>query len=346
MINRDNITSKFTLSRASALVAVFALAGVAALTTSCTKAAPQAPPHDGYIHLRASVLEHIDPTKAAASAATEHATKAATKYATGEEIPSVMFFKSEGENQSWDFTATTTGKISAAGDVTYDSNPFKYNTSNTLHSWIVACAPATTVESDGMIVWAIDGKTDVLCSGNDFFDAGTVDNPTTGSGIKLLHMLSRLQVICKASNNDTYADITAAWGTITKIELMDVASKVEVATDDFTSASREPAINIPLFNASYGTFTPVTIQESAATDVIVAAAISGKTFSDNSSSDIWLKITGSTGKTATIVVKSTDQGFGNSGYSFNVTLQFTTKDVKAKATVGAWATGSTINKDV
>lgn len=212
--------------RTGAVRCAAVLLAAALLAASCTKEPERAPLPNGVREI--SINTELDGTPEVSSEAP--ATKApVVDGGTGAKavLSNVHFLRKDGASMQTDFSGVTAiaGSRNAAGQITFASVP-AYDKGN-LNAWFVAYWPSAssdgaTVTAGSKVVWTIDGSRDILLSTLDAsksYDAGKYTAPVS-TGMTLQHVLAQLQVVCAANSSMDQAIVRAAWGKITKIELL------------------------------------------------------------------------------------------------------------------------------
>lgn len=314
-----------------------------ATLVSCSKQEqePLSPSGDGVIRLNAVVAD-ADGTKAPVidGGAGAKAT-----------LANIHFLRKDGTTAQTNFGGVTalSGSRNASGAITISTAP-TYAKSDA-NAWFVAYHPTTapegaTVTAGSKVVWAINGKADILLStlnAAQSYDAGKYSAPTTGT-MTFKHALAQLEVICKAMpTTNVAADLVqSVWGNITKIELLTSPGDMTYtyATNALTYGA---AAAKPLLYKDYtSAFFPVAIPANNSSVVTAAGMFAPSTgiirlkvYSVNFPDGIMIPVQ---------LKNSSDVACNfEAGKRYTVTLTFGAddKNIEVKSTIADWNAGYT-----
>lgn len=207
-----------------------AVVAAALLSASCTKEPESMPLPDGVREISITAL--LDGADAAPSGDPATGTKAPVTDGGANSkavLADMHFLRKDGATVQTNFAGVTAvgGSRDASGKITFTTGSVPAYDKGNLNAWFAAYWPATaaggaTVTAGSKVVWTIDGSRDILVSTLDAsksYDAGKYTAPAN-PGMTLQHALARLQVVCAADATMDQAIVRAAWGKITKIQLL------------------------------------------------------------------------------------------------------------------------------
>ena len=154
---------------------------------------------------------------------------------------------SGGTPNSYDFSSTTpiTGSSRATngGKITFGSSgtPQEYDKESKKNAYFRGFTTENikTPGTNGTAEWEIKGTNDILMT--DVWDAGNYSAPKT-TGMTFKHLLSRIEVVCKAETGSSLDVVKAAWGKVTKIEVLNANPELKYTYSSNTiEASGTPA---------------------------------------------------------------------------------------------------------
>jgi hypothetical protein len=234
----------------------------------------------------------------------------------------------------------------------------KFNPNPAVKSSFIALYPQTSVASwtytpaSRTITGTLDGSTDVLSSN---VVQGDKNNPEIA--LPLAHLLTKIEVKVQAKNGDDLATVRTVWGKVKKIEVaglpntitltlptpvaggvnspatLTASGSVAFELKNATGAAA-PALTIPAYNSpatfGYAMFLPV-----AATGITLNVYTESKA-----------------GSTPAYTAVAAAQAFVK-GTGYVITLTFSISgaggidvDIDSGTTLGVWASGGTIGKDL
>ena len=160
---------------------------------------------------------------------------------------------SGGTPSSYDFSSsspiTGSSRATSSGKITFGSSgtPQEYDKVSKKNAYFrgyttEGLKESTSVTSSSVsptAVWEIKGTNDILMT--DVWDAGNYSAPKT-TGMIFRHLLSRIEVVCKAETGSSLDVVKAAWGKVTKIEVLNANPELKYTYSSNTiEASGTPA---------------------------------------------------------------------------------------------------------
>lgn len=205
-----------------------ALLAAALLAVSCSKEPESTPLPNGAREI--SINTELDGAPVVLSDKTGTKAPVADGAAGAKAVLSDMhFLRKDGASMQTDFSEVTAiaGSRDATGLITFPEGSVPAYGKGNLNAWFVAYWPSASadgaaVAAGSKVVWTIDGSRDILLSTLDAsksYDAGKYTAPIS-TGMTLQHVLAQLQVVCTANSSMDQAIVRAAWGKITKIEIL------------------------------------------------------------------------------------------------------------------------------
>ena len=258
--------------------------------------------------------------------------------------------------------ATSGGAITFGSSQDYDKEGKKTFLRGYTTEGIKTTNTRATVETTE---WTVNGKTDILLT--DSWDAGTYTD-SKNSGMTFKHLLSRIEVICQAeaTSSSTLDVVKAAWGKVTKIEVLDAYPEITYthSTGAVAASGTTKAFELLKdYTSEDATFVTKDINANGTTTADAVAMIPPIPLTNSPSYSFQLKVTTAgaavtTGQPTQIektinVSLSSSAGSSNeamtAGQIHKVTLSFKAdgKNISiAASTIETWTDGSTGATDV
>lgn len=316
----------------------------ATLLASCSQGEPAAE-RSRQIHIESAIEATITTTRAAVGA--------------NDALSAVKFLRKDASTTPSSLTDATvlTGNRATNGVVSFTGGAPEYNLNN-YNTYLVAYHPGNTA-SGSVVTWTINGQTDILLT-KTVWNAGNYVTPKDGNTAPKLtfnHLLSQIEVVCKAEGGST--DITvvrAVWGKIKKIEFVAAPSTLTYNLGTLAVANGTTKANFAL-QSNYSGTAFAAIDMPAATNTATNAMAMLAPVPATSTYSFQLQVTtdGATTGTGDDIVKVIDVSLNNAkaamaaGSMHKVTLTFnaTAKDIGiSSATIDAWIAGYTGTNDV
>ncbi len=348
------ITDKALIRAVSAFLQPAALTAVFLLSGSCTKN-----PDEGVLPGKGreiAISTRLDAAPVVQSDAPGNGTKAPVADGAadaGAVLSDMHFLRKNGATMQTDFSGVTalTASRDAAGKITFGTVP-TYDKGNS-NAWFTAYWPTTSaggaaVTAGTKVVWTIAGDQDILLSTLDAaksYDAGKYTAPVS-TGMTLQHVLAQLQVVCTADSSMDQAIVRAAWGKITKIEIL--TSPASVTYTYSTNALTYGAAGaVSLWKPDYtGKFEGQSLDLVKGSTTVVAAGMYPP-----SAGAVKLKIYServTSGKEVSVQLRSggTNMNFER-GLTHKITLSFGAlpQQITATSSITPWAAASDAEAD-
>ncbi len=157
----------------------------------------------------------------------------------------------------------TGGSRATGGAITFSATAPTYNQNNKKSFFVGFTTEGKKTESNaaGTFEWTIDGKTDILLT--EVWDAGTYQSHGSLSAMNFKHQLSRIEVICKAEAGSSIEAVRAAWGNVTKIEVLGVSPELKYTYSSNKAEGSGDAKAFELLANDYSSsLNSITIHES------------------------------------------------------------------------------------
>lgn len=269
-------------------------------------------------------------------------TKAA--YDKDDAVSAVQFLREDDASSTVDdidFSGATliTGDIAEDGSISFGSVQ-NYDKTADKYAWFVGYFPELTNGTAG--TWTIDGKTDIMTTAAPV-NAGKYSVPVSGATLALGHRLAQLFVKCEAASEISLEVAKAAWGEITKIEVVGV-NNVATYTKGTAAVAFSGSGDIALLKADMNTeFANTSIAANGADTPVAGAMLAPGTTS------VTLKVTTKIGEKEKVSTVSNIALTSFAASTKNtITLYFGAPDVAigTKATIGKWETGGTGSGEV
>jgi hypothetical protein len=250
---------------------------------------------------------------------------------------------------SYDFSTndeiTGCSRADNGGKITFSTAP-KYDQTSNKYAYLRGFTTENAASSaKSNTVWTIDGATDILMT--DVWNAGKYDDAKT-TGMTFKHLLSRIEVICKAepTSTSTIDVVRAAWGNVTGITVLGVNKKVTYTYNNNTIAySETDEFALLKEYTSSSAFEAKEIHETSYTgNADAVAMIPPITATDNHSFQLKITTTKVTeGLTVNVSLDNSNASM-EAGKIHKVTLSFKAdgKNISiASSTIDPWSDGST-----
>lgn len=160
----------------------------------------------------------------------------------------------------------------ATGAITFATAPMYDKTDDAKISYLKAYHPAGDLASN-VVTWTPDGATDILVS--DLTKSGTYTAPLNAN-MTFNHILSRVEVRCRAAENTNIDAVRTSWGKIISIKLKDVSPNItfKYATNTVEASGTKgyfSLLNGGIYDGK--PLIPIDIPASGSTDIIASAMI-------------------------------------------------------------------------
>ena len=208
-----------------------------------------------------------------------------------------------------------------AGTAVTLDNVHKFYTGDN-YTYFIGYYPAGTYTNGVVTYTGLDGTSDIICT--DETEVGSKATPAVNPSLNFKHMLSQIQINIQG---DKAAH--TAFGSITKIELVDIPTSLDLTLGTTASITQKGAdkTNIIVFEGSQE-LKP----DAQSAGVIPMIFNGGNTALGTSSAPLTIKVTYGASKTADVIVNSMSTGL-EQGKKHIITLNFKEKiDVEAALT--------------
>lgn len=216
-------------------------------------------------------------------------------------------------------TAAITGSRAAGAKSPIIFTPKQYYDAQDKTAYLAGYYPAGTVAGNA-VNWPIDGVNDIILSRP--YSAGKVSEQKQAV-LDFEHQLSRIEVVVQARAGEVLADVRAAWGKITGLELINTpASLTYNYADNTVSASPIKSVINLSGGAGYDLGTPtatIDIPANGSTAVYAAAMIAPQT-----QSKLVFRVRGTGGRVSSGIVEAIFSGAIEAGKVHQVVLNLAT----------------------
>lgn len=303
----------------------------ALLAVSCVKTEVERPHEaDGYIHVNAAIVG--EGTRAIAGPAAGlsgiqflHATS------TTDNLSTISF---AGMTPIAAERAAT-----AAGAITFAAGSEPTYALSDATSYLQAYHPMG-VKSGDVVTWTPDGTVDILVS--ELWNGGKYTAPNTTTGLVFNHVLSQIEVVCRAKEDVATEILEAVWGKIQTITLNAPTAVTYTYGTNVVAYGTTMKEHALLNGAGYAAaFVPLPVPASTNTAVTAAAMLPAMDVAGK------ITLTVTTEKGAPIVVPV--DLVVTAGHRHTVTLTFDPKEQIVEATsttIKPWTVGETVGNDV
>lgn len=227
--------------------------------------------------------------------------------------------------ETTDYTATI---AETDGAMVLTPTPY-YPAAEDSYAYLIGYHPNTTVPSNGIVVYTIDGNTDIMYAKNVYGNKKTTNKLTPAFN----HLLSQLVIKVKGEDNAA----SEAWGTISSISVKGVQKKQNLKLSDgsLTPDDTDNTATSLEIKAQGGTYpTLSTTIEDAGYCMIptqkTAAKILLTVTTDKTSKDVEVSIPAETGG------NNRPADTTAAGEAYTITLTFKASEITAQATVANW----------
>ena len=191
---------------------------------------------------------------------------------------------SSNKPTSYDFSSSTpitgSSRATSGGAITFGngSSPQNYDQESKKNAYFRGFTTENikTPGTKGTAEWEIKGTNDILMT--DVWDAGNYASPIN-TGMTFKHLLSRIEVVCKAETGSSLDVVKAAWGKVTKIEVLNANPELKYTYSSNTIEASGTPVAFALHKDYTTTDNPTTLEvdiranDYSGTDVDAVAMI-------------------------------------------------------------------------